>query len=136
MIVVDTGPLVAAVDTDDAHHAACGDLVRTRYRELVVPATVVVEVCWLLDRHVGPAAEAGFLRSLAQGKLHVEGILAADYERMAELVDTYADLRLGMVDASIVAVAERLGITSVFTINRRDFTVVRPRHVAAFELLP
>lgn len=136
MIVVDTGPLVAAVDTDDAHHAACADLVRTRYRELVVPATVVVEVCWLLDRHVGAAAEAGFLRSLAQGKLQIEGVLAADYERMAELVDTYADLRLGMVDASIVAVAERLGITSVFTINRRDFTVVRPLHVPAFELLP
>lgn len=136
MIVVDTGPLVAAIDADDDHHGSCAELVRTRYRELVVPATVVVEVCWLLDRHVGAAAEAGFLRSLAHGTIRVENVLPSDYERMAELVDTYSDLRLGMVDASVVAVAERLGIASVFTINRRDFSVVRPRHVAAFDLLP
>lgn len=96
----------------------------------------MVEVCWLLDRHVGAAAEASFLRSVAHGTIRVENILASDYERMAELVDTYADLRLGMVDASVIAVAERLGITTVFTVNRRDFSVVRPGHVAAFDLLP
>lgn len=93
----------------------------------------MVEVCWLLDRHVGAAAEAGFLRSLAHGRIRVENILPSDYERMAELVDTYSGLRLGMVDASVVAVA---GITTVFTVNRRDFSVVRPGHVSAFDLLP
>jgi predicted nucleic acid-binding protein len=59
-----------------------------------------------------------------------------DYERMAFLVETYADLPLGMVDASVVAVAERLNIAKFLTINRRDFAVVRPSHVDAFELLP
>ena len=55
---------------------------------------------------------------------------------MIELVEIYADLRLGAVDASVVAVAERLGATEVATLDRRHFTVVRPRHTAAFTLLP
>jgi uncharacterized protein len=55
---------------------------------------------------------------------------------MAELVDTYAGLRLGGVDASVVAVAERLNVATVATLNRRDFMVVRPRHVKALTLIP
>jgi predicted nucleic acid-binding protein len=59
-----------------------------------------------------------------------------DWERAGELIETYADLGLGLVDASIVAVAEHHGITTLATLNRRDFTVVRPRHADAFELIP
>lgn len=59
-----------------------------------------------------------------------------DWDRIAELVDTYADLHLGGVDASLVAVAERLVATDVATLDRRHFSVVRPRHVQAFNLLP
>ena len=55
---------------------------------------------------------------------------------MAELVEAYADLRLGTVDASVIALAERLGLTSVATLDRRHFAVVRPIHVEAFTLLP
>jgi uncharacterized protein len=51
-------------------------------------------------------------------------------------VASYRDLPLGTVDASIVAAAERLGITDVATVDRRHFGVVRPRHVDAFTLLP
>jgi len=61
---------------------------------------------------------------------------AADLERMAELVETYADLPLGTVDASVVATAERLGQAEVATLDHRHFTVVRPKHVQAFTLLP
>lgn len=55
---------------------------------------------------------------------------------MAELIGTYADLRLGAVDASVIATAERLGATTIATLDRRHFTVVRPRHVEAFDLVP
>ncbi len=55
---------------------------------------------------------------------------------MAELVERYADLRLGATDASVIATAERLGITTLATIDRRNFTIVRPNHVEAFELVP
>lgn len=55
--------------------------------------------------------------------------------RIAQLVDTYADLGLGGVDASLVAVAERLGVLQIATLDRRHFTVVRPSQTEAFELL-
>jgi hypothetical protein len=59
-----------------------------------------------------------------------------DWERISELVTAYSDLRLGGTDSSVIALAERRGATRIATLNHRDFTVVRPRHVAAFELLP
>ena len=60
----------------------------------------------------------------------------ADWERCIELIDTYADLGLGLVDGSVVAVAERLGINTIATLNHRDFTVVRPAHCDVFDLIP
>ena len=88
------------------------------------------------DGQAYPAAEAAFLTSLVPAGLTVEHLAPDDFERMAELVSTYADLPLGTVDASVVAVAERLGATTLFSLDRRHFSIVRPAHVAAFALLP
>ncbi len=71
---------------------------------------MVAEAGWLIDRQLGSAAEADFYRSIVAGDLAVETLTPAAWQRVAELVDSYADLRLGGVDASLVAVAERLGI--------------------------
>jgi predicted nucleic acid-binding protein len=63
-------------------------------------------------------------------------VAVTDWLRIAELAARYRDLPLGTVDASVVTTAERLGVTEIATFDRRDFTVVRPHHVAAFTLLP
>ena len=84
----------------------------------------------------GPEAEAGFYRSVADGDVLVEVLTATDYQRIAELIERYADLGLGGTDASLVVIAERLGATRVATLDHRHFRVVRPQHVDAFELLP
>ena len=97
---------------------------------------VVTEVAYLLARHLGPEAELRFLGSLAAGELIVEPAIALDWERIAQLVWQYRELPHGTVDASLVAAADRLGIVTVATLDRRDFSVVRPAHVAAFELVP
>ncbi|MGH3095626.1 MAG: type II toxin-antitoxin system VapC family toxin [Streptosporangiales bacterium] len=140
MIVVDTGPLVAAAIANDRDHDRCVDLfgrVRGERMRLIVPAFVAGETCYMLERDGGSAAEASFLASLSAGRTFVlEALLPEDLHRMATLVDKYADLRLGAADASVVAVAERLGVTKVATLNLRDFRVVRPRHVSTFTLLP
>jgi uncharacterized protein len=142
VIVCDTGPLYAAADTDDAHHDECLAVFETVTEPLVVPLSVIVETSLLLEGRLGPTSESRFLRSLvsrrpdARPDISIERLEPGDLLRVAELVDTYADLPLGTVDASVVAVAERLGSTTLFTIDRRDFTVVRPRHVDAFTLLP
>jgi predicted nucleic acid-binding protein len=59
-----------------------------------------------------------------------------DIARMTDLAERYADLRLGGTDASLIAIAERLGIRRIATFDRRHFTVVRPSHVEAFTLVP
>lgn len=136
MIVVDTGPLYAVADSDDVHHDACTRIMGELAEPLVVPVSVVVEASYLIGRYLGPEAEAEFLRSLVPSGLVVEQLTDADLERTAELVSRYADLRLGAVDASVVAVAERLDARVIFTVDRRHFSVVRPRHLAGFELVP
>jgi predicted nucleic acid-binding protein len=136
VIVVDTGPLYAAADTSDAHHGACAALFTNRPDQLVVPVSVVVEASFLIERHLGPTAEARFLGSLAPAGLVVEQLGQDDLARMAELVATYADMPLGAVDASVIAIAERIGATTLISLDRRHFSVVRPRHATAFVLLP
>ncbi len=79
MIVVDSGALIAAADVDDRHHGACSRLIEERGEELIVPAGVVVEVCWMLGRHVSVDLEAAFLESIASGELKVESLQLADY---------------------------------------------------------
>jgi len=139
VIVCDTGPLVAAALSNDADHAACVRLFNDMHaagRELLVPATVAAEVGYLLAREAGARVESLFLRSLAEGDFAAVDLTAADYARMAELVETYGDLPLGTTDASVIAVAERLKLTDVATLDRRHFTVVRPSHVNSLTLLP
>ncbi len=139
MIVCDTGPLVAAALSNDADHAASVRLFNDMHaagRDLLVPATVTAEVGYLLAREAGARVESLFLRSLAEGDFAAVDLTAADYARMAELVDTYGDLPLGTTDASVIAVAERLKLKDVATLDRRHFTVVRPSHVNSLTLLP
>jgi predicted nucleic acid-binding protein len=59
-----------------------------------------------------------------------------DISRIAELVEQYASLPLGIVDASVIAIAERLNLTEVATADHRHFSIVRPKYVSAFRLLP
>ncbi len=101
-----------------------------------MPLLVVAEVAYLLASRLSTDAEVRFLGDFAAGNLLAEPVAAADWLRIAELVSTYRDLPLGTVDASVVAVAERRKITSVATLDRRHFSVVRPAHAPAFDIVP
>jgi predicted nucleic acid-binding protein len=101
-----------------------------------VPTLVITEVAYLIGSRLGANAEVRFLGDLAAGAFAVEPVDPSDWLRIAELVGRYRDLPLGTVEASVVAVGERLGITEVATVDRRHFSVVRPRHVGGFTLLP
>jgi hypothetical protein len=137
VIVVDTGPLVALVNSSDADHQRCVQWIEVIDEPLLVPNTVLTEVCYLLQRRCGSKVEARFLRELAaDDRFTLVPILGEDLPRVAELVETYEDFPLGGADASVVAVAERLGVARIATLDRRHFTVVRPRHLPAFTLLP
>jgi len=136
MLLLDTGPLVAGANSRDRRHADCVTLLRTHPGPLLIPATVIVEVCQLLASRRGPAAEAAFLTSLDSSAVSIVDLEPVDYQRAAALVTQYADLPLGAVDATVIAVAERLRVAEVATLDRRHFAVVRPVHVDGFTLLP
>ncbi|GAA3100313.1 type II toxin-antitoxin system VapC family toxin [Streptosporangium carneum] len=133
--LLDTGPLIAAVDRDDKHHASCVRLLEELEGPLLLPSTILIEAGWTINRHMGPAVHAQFL-DLVTEEFELVDLLPADVRRMAELVRLYKDARLDPADVSVVAIAERLGITQIATIDRRDFSLIRPRHVPAFRLLP
>lgn len=136
MLIVDAGPLVAAAATRDRNHARCVELLTHAPGPLVVPTLVVTEVAYFLADRIGPAAEKAFAASLRAGELLVEPVEPADWGRIDGLLEQYADLGLGIVDASVVAACERLGQVELATLDHRHFTVVRPRHCEALTLLP
>jgi predicted nucleic acid-binding protein len=136
VLIVDAGPLYAAAATRDKHHRRSVELLASASRPLLVPALVLTEVSYLLGDRISPRAELVLARSLAAGELSVEPVADADWERIGDLMEQYLDLPLGIVDASVVALAERRGLDTIATLDHRHFATVKPRHVAGFTLVP
>ena len=119
MIFVDTNVLVAAASRRDNNHDVALELLETIPDDLLVPPTVIAEACYLLQETSGVEGEVRFLKSFELGELQLADLTTADVARMAELTQDYGDLRLGGTDASLIAIAERLGISEVATFDRR-----------------
>ncbi len=123
-------------DQDDTWHEPVRVFLESNAQSLIVPVTVLPEVCYLLNTYLGQEAEQHFVTALARGELTIEPLMISDLPRCLQLLDIYADANLGLVDVSVVAIAERLHIQQILTTDRRDFSLVRPEHWPAFELLP
>ena len=137
IVLVVAGPLVAAASTRDRNHDRCVALLTlAASAPPIVAALVVTEVAYFLGDRIGHAAEQAFARSVRDGELHVEPVEPSDWIRISELLGEYSDLPLGIVDASVVASCERLGVSTLATLDRRHFSIVRPRHREALTLLP
>lgn len=134
--LVDTGIIYALADKGDAWHRRAASSVLGFPGRLIVPASVIPEACYLLSSCLGPFAETAFLVALNNREMSVEQVAAPDMARTVEILKRYADADIGFVDASLVAVAERLGIDTIFTTDRRHFSLIRPAHCSAFTLLP
>jgi predicted nucleic acid-binding protein len=134
--LIDTGFLYALLDRSDRQHLAVAAVLPGAQAPLYLPTPVITEVAYLLLRNVGPTAMADFIESLASTKLILLNPESADYRRAAAIIRQYQDGNLDFVDALLVAVAERLNITQVLTVDRRHFLMVRPAHCPAFDILP
>lgn len=135
-LILDTGPLYASLDRDDRDHVRCRRLIEGAREPLVVPAPVLPEVDYLCAARLGPGPMVALLRDIEVGAYRLEHLGGDDVSRVRELVDRYADSDIGFVDASVLAVVERLGEGKVATLDHRHFGILRPRHVDALELLP
>ncbi|MGH2558629.1 MAG: type II toxin-antitoxin system VapC family toxin [Thermomicrobiales bacterium] len=132
--VIDANILYAATDQRDSDHERARNALRIPGVRLVIPMLVLAEVFHLVGRRLGPDVGSRFVAGL--GRIAVEPPLPEEWARIAELVGQYRDFPLGGTDASIVALAERLNIETIITLDQRHFRAIRPRHVEAFRLLP
>ncbi len=132
-LVLDTGPIVAALNKADDDHEPCAALIDSAV-DLLIPSPVLVEVDYWLTKLAGPDAWSSFVADIVRGAYRVMHPTENDIERAAELETEYLDL--GFVDASVIAICERLGETQVATLDRRHYSVVRPRHCSHLTLLP
>ncbi len=136
MVIVDTGILYAMADRDDSWHERVKDYLQTQTDILIVPVTVLPEICYLLNTYIGQDSERSLVNSLLQGEMKVENLTTDDLRRTLTLLEHYADANIGLVDATLVAIAERMKIQRILTTDRRHFSLIRPRHRSHFELLP
>lgn len=135
-MILDTGPLVAAFDSRDEHHDACAALLAEADEPRVIPAPVLVELDYFLTRAFGAEPMTRLLGDVRAGAFAIDALKPIDYERVGEIMTTYRDMRVGFVDAAVLAVVERRRERKLATLDRRHFAVMRPRHVKALCLLP
>ena len=133
--LLDTGFLLAVIDADDNFHAACAAALESETNPLL-PDVVLPELAYLILRELGYPTLTTFLRSVAVGELVLAQSIPQDLARAADILEKYADNRVDFVDCAIVAMAERLNLTKVLTVDRRHFTVFRPNHCEYFEIQP
>jgi uncharacterized protein len=133
-LILDTGPLVALVDRSDPDHDRCRELINAATEVRIVPVCALVEIEYQLRPW-----RRGFARLMADveaGQLEVHVPHPEELARATALVAEYGDLPLGLVDATVLACVERLREPKLATLDRRHFSVVRPKHVTHLQLLP
>lgn len=135
-LVLDTGPLYASIDRSDADHTRCRRLIEQSSEPLVVPAPVLVEIDYLIQRSLHAGVLVALLKDIVGGAYDVAEVTLADHRRISELCDRYADSDIGYVDAAVFAIVERLNEPKLATLDRRHFSMMRPRHVESLQLLP
>lgn len=135
-LILDTGPLYASLDRSDADHQACRRLIESTTEPLIVPAPVLVEVDYWVHTRLHAGVFIALLDDVADGAYTVVDLQHADYRRVRELCDRYADADIGFVDAAVLAVVERMNEPKLATLDHRHFGFIRPRHVDALRLLP
>jgi predicted nucleic acid-binding protein len=134
-LILDTGPIVAALNEQDPDHKPCAALL-AETDDLLIPSPILVEVDYWLVKLGGVQVWVDFVADITRGAYRVMHLTDGDLARAAELEAVYHDLDLGLVDSSIVALCERLEETRVATLDHRHFSVVRPRHCSHLTLLP
>ena len=124
MIVADTGAIVALIDRDDRHHAALRRAFEADPDAWVLPWAVLPEVDPIVASRLGPGVARAFRADVASGAYSVEWDGGADLARALDLDARFADLSPGLVDAVVMAMAERLGAHAIATLDLRDFAAV------------
>jgi uncharacterized protein len=136
VIVLDTSGLLAALDVDQRHHERARQVLAADPGPLLLSPFVLAELDYLLMTRVGPRAELALLDEVAGGAYDLVPFGVADVAAAAELVGRYAELRIGLTDASVAVIAAAAKTTRLLTLDERHFRPMRPLWGEAFTLLP
>lgn len=135
-MIVDTSAILAFFDRDEPDHEAVAAVLSQTSEPLVVSPYVIAEVDYLIGTRLGVAAEIAALRELAGGAWDLATIDSIDLARTVPIIERYADDAIGVADASNVVLADRYRTTTVATLDRRHFSVLRPLSGGYFAILP
>jgi len=134
--LIDTGFLLATIYTKDHNHQRALEAMRKLRGERVLAAPVLVETFYMVFVRVNYAAAIALFDKITSSGFTVVDLTAEDYPRMVEIMRNYQDAAFDFTDVAQMVVAERMNITRIFTFDRRDFSVFRPKHTRFLELLP
>lgn len=132
--LIDTGPLVALFSEDDRDHGRCRAALRDLAPPLLTCWPVVTEAAWLLRKR--PDDIHRVLDSFAAGVFEILSLDADDLPPIAAIMRRYEDARVQFADAALAHLAEREDIRTVFTLDRRDFSIIRLKRGRALKLIP
>jgi predicted nucleic acid-binding protein len=136
MMLLDTSGLLAAIDRSQRRHAVAAAAVRAHPGPYLLSPFVLAELDYLVSTRVSQAASLALLAQVAGGVYRLEPMAAADVEAAAGVIARYADLSLGLADASLVVLAERHGTHDLLTLDERHFRAVRGPGGRPFRILP
>jgi predicted nucleic acid-binding protein len=133
VIVADTGAIIALIDRSERNHRILRELYETDPHAWTLPWAILPEVDYLLATHVSHKAQEAFLADLAEGTLHVTWGEDGDVDVAQKIIVRHRALRLGLVDAVVMATAIRLGARAIATLDVRHFSAVAlPGHPKLF----
>lgn len=132
--LADTSGIIALLDKSDRHHERAVSVAQTE--TLWVPSTVIPEVDYMVTKYLGERAATAFLDDLTEGLFHYVVVEIADIQKAVSVMKQYRDVPLGIVDASLVALAERYQIQKILTLDRRHFSLIQPESLDYLTLLP
>lgn len=133
--LIDAGPLIAVMNRNDQHHRACSEIIQSLDSAFYTTLPVLTEAMYVTQARLGWRAQNALWRLVLRGDLMLEHPSGTDLSRMYELMESYRDRPMDFADASLVALAERLSLDKIFTVDRQDFSVYRLRGKKAFKII-
>lgn len=133
-VLADTGPIVAILSRRDQYHKICVEALREMPGPLFTCWPVITEVAWLLRRDTNAIQQ--LLNSVDVGLFEILILTTADAKPISAIMKKYRDVRIQLADAALVHLAARDGVDTVFTLDRRDFSVYRLPKGRTFRVIP
>lgn len=135
MIIADTGFWVALLNNKDRYHNQAHQALQRHNEPLITTWSVITETCYLLLTRNNVQTQIQFIKQLNQGLFTVFNLEPSHAQRIAELMQQYADLPMDLADASLVILAEHLGHGRIFSVDQRDFYTYRWKNTQPFHNL-